>query len=182
MRAISTTATQCRCDDCYGLMTLGFPAMVSMEEYLEAMEAIRCPHCGSRKVLIGQSRSWTEDKALMTVPPIDLIERRAADWLSNGEIGNSALVIHAFMLKGHRGGTSHPHDVSDLRRCLLLLRRIPEWSARMEEMAVLSPEWSRLSTAWHDLTLSFTRETGPNWQRVRARKTDEMLKALIGDI
>lgn len=170
---------QCRCGDCNQLMTIDFPSGLELRRHMALMRATSCLLCGSENILIGQSRSWAEDREIMSASHMLSVERRAADWIANGEIGNSARTIHAFMTTGRRGDAHHPHDASDLRRCLLLLRRIPEWVPRMHEMSALSPEWSRIAAIWDDLSLSFTRETGPNWQRVSARRTSEMLKAAI---
>lgn len=67
------------------------------------------------------------------------IESRAIEWLLGDDIGASSKVLCAYMLGRIPYGSSHPHDASDRGRCIRLLRRIPEWIPRLDEMTVIDP-------------------------------------------
>lgn len=84
------------------------------------------------------------------------IERRFALWLAEGETGMSSEAIAVVMLAGEPLPATwrtmyYPRDIADFRRCLLLLARIPEWRARLGEMAGVSPQWARLAEHWGEL-------------------------------
>ena len=111
-------------------------------------------------------------------------------WLANGERGTSSERI-AEVMTGMavvnpllRGFSTHPHDPADLRRCLLLLDLMPEWEARMQEMAASGPEWKALAGAWHTLKWTFLGEAPDEWRDRRctfsAPKTYALMRELIG--
>lgn len=66
------------------------------------------------------------------------IERRAMDWLLNGNTGSSSKTLCAHML-GLRiekdNSRTAPADGADRFRCVELLMLIPEWVERLDEMA-----------------------------------------------
>lgn len=70
-------------------------------------------------------------------------------WYATGERGASSEAI-ARRLLGIRGQRpSHPLDPGDMRRCMLLLRRLPAGTIR--RMRGASPEWTVLVDHWHEL-------------------------------
>ena len=148
-----------------------------MEEFVAQMMQLRCPFCDGNKITMGEGRSLSEDRALrhITSGPIEL---RAGLWLASGEIGTSSKTIAWFMLgdADRAGERSAPHDLDDLRRCLILLDRIPEWQARMREMGS-QPGWGRLAERWGELADGFLAESpdlnGP------APTTGALLSSLI---
>lgn len=125
---------------------------------MKQMTAIRCPYCGGKKIGLGEGRTLAEDRAMRT-SLTGTPDLRAGLWLAEGETGTSSATIAHFML-GRIDGfaeVSAPRDLDDLRRCLLLLDRIPEWAERMPEMADV-PGWERLAPAWANLSASYLRE------------------------
>jgi hypothetical protein len=87
-----------------------------------------------------------------------MISAAAIQWLANGERGLSSETIFETLTgmhcKDHRwsGFNDYPHDPDDLRRCVLLLERVPEFIPRLREMRAVSPTWARLVDAWDELT------------------------------
>jgi hypothetical protein len=84
-------------------------------------------------------------------------------WINYGERGvSSESIVQALFgipLTG-RWGIDTPHDPSDLRRCLLLLRDSPETAARFQEMQTVSPRWKRFVKHWSELERVFLEEAG----------------------
>jgi hypothetical protein len=85
------------------------------------------------------------------------LSRAARRWLAAGEQGLSSCSIF-WRLTGVKPDTisgeskyHHPHDPSDLRRCLLLLDQVPEFRGRIKEMSGCSQEWNALVGRWDEL-------------------------------
>ncbi len=70
-------------------------------------------------------------------------------WYAIGERGASSEAIARRLLR-LPGRPHHPLDPADLRRCLLLLRRLPAGS--IGRMRGASPEWTVLVDHWAELT------------------------------
>jgi hypothetical protein len=102
--------------------------------------------------------------------PIPGLSPQAQAWLAAGEKGISSCVLFR-RLSGvtpkqiSDTETGHPHDPDDLRRCLLLLDAVPEFQARLPEMANVSPYWAALVPHWDRLTALFESECPrANWE------------------
>ncbi len=54
----------------------------------------------------------------------------------------------------------HPIYSEDFERCLALFERVPEWKARISELAVLSSTWAKLIDRW-DLLERTMLDAGP---------------------
>lgn len=84
---------------------------------------------------------------------------RVAMWLRKGERGSSSnAMCNVIFGVPADGGTAHPHDPDDLRRCLLLLDAT-EARDKVLMMACVSPEWSRLVERWSEVTALFAGES-----------------------
>lgn len=95
------------------------------------------------------------------------VEQRAMIWAAHGEGGVSSNTIFAVMT-----GTMQyekvfprgwwrfdvPHDPSDFRRCYLLLKLIPEWRERFEEMAEAFDKWRPFVDHWGEMTALYEQE------------------------
>lgn len=64
---------------------------------------------------------------------------------------------------GHRDHLRTPSDPSDLRRCRALLEAVPEFAARLDEMATVSTQWAKLCAAWSGLC-ALMDEEAPKWR------------------
>lgn len=170
-----TQIMQLRCGKCDGLFEELTPIRVSVDIFVAALSAIRCPHCGSKKILMGQNRSGAEDSQFAWG---DTLEARAAAWKENGERGLSSIAILEHMSGQTPKDPSAPRDVADLRRCMLLLRRIPEWSARMGEMAIYE-QWAKIAPVWEALAMVFADEMGPEIENKASPNTALMLNKIL---
>lgn len=95
--------------------------------------------------------------------------KKAIEWLFSGDTGSSSKAICAHMLGiKNRDMHSYPSDPSDLGRCLRLLRLIPEWAKRINEMGEYSPGWSGLVEKWEDIAQIMQDEVGIDWEKGRA--------------
>lgn len=61
------------------------------------------------------------------------IEQRAIEWLLSDDTGSSSEYLCAFLL-GIKRRQSVPSDAGDRGRCVRLLKLIPEWQSRLDEM------------------------------------------------
>lgn len=165
---------QMRCASCDTLMSQPFEPMPVMDFY-KLMTSLTCSGCGGKKLLMGQSRTAAEDDGFERGTTL---EERQALWLVNGETGNSAAAIFGRMT-GQWESNHHPHDADDLRRCILLLRRIPEWADQMHLMGSLSREWAGISENWAKLTAAFFAEATPELLRRPLPVTVDLLKLIV---
>lgn len=91
-----------------------------------------------------------------------MISQAANDWLKRGERGISSETIFSKMTgidlvsPGH-----HPSDPSDFRRCEMLLRAVPEFRERLDEMKAVSPVWQKLVERWQEIVTLMESEV-PN--------------------
>jgi hypothetical protein len=109
-------------------------------------------------------------------------QMRANMWIVGPDTGTSSETIWAVL----QGVTPHrpspPSDPSDFGRCYRLLKLIPEWRARLSEVADKYPTWSGLVAHWDELTALYEDElvNGPMERGTRmAPKTYDRMKALI---
>lgn len=95
------------------------------------------------------------------------VEQRAIMWATFGEQGISSSTIFAVMTEAIQyedvfprdwARFNVPHDPSDFRRCYLLLKLIPEWRERLEEMADDFPKWRPFVDSWDKMTALYEQE------------------------
>lgn len=88
----------------------------------------------------------------------------SSDWLLSGDTGLSSLTIWATFtgqwqhLRWGRKSASKPQDADDFGRCYRLLRRYPEWRARLHEVVPHCPGFAPLVAAWDELTSLYEKE------------------------
>ncbi len=124
----------------------------------------QCPMCGSKRVLLGEVPKPTE-------------EGQAHAWLDNGDTGISSKTIWGALMKSSFDYEDVPHDPADFGRCYRLLKVMPEWRARLPEVAALHPEWKPFVDAWDELTTLYEAEL-PNGT---APKLYQRMQELRGD-
>lgn len=134
-----------------------------------------------------------EDTAkLLELPPCDelIAEVRAAkkvglseqaqQWLLRGERGQSSNCIFHTLTRQEGGKIAHPYDPADLRRCRLLLERVPEFAPRIREMVAVSPDWARIVSMW-DVLCGVMDDECPDWRDgVGSAKTTYRLMQKVG--
>jgi hypothetical protein len=111
-----------------------------------------------------------------------------ADWLASDGVGASSMAI-----LNHVGGvdssecgplrldhSSSPSDVSDFRRCRLLLECDPALVERFGGMSVISAAWAALVQRWPELCSSLDAEC-PTWRDSLGQcpKTESLLREVL---
>ncbi len=167
---------QLRCGDCRALFDGHIPVECSVDIAVAAMTDLRCATCGSKKVLLGQDRTFEEDRAKRNGSSY---ADRVFDWLVSGEVGESSRAIHAKLSGRAEVVDATPHDASDLVRCMLLLDRIPEWRDRMGEMSSVSPGWAAFAAGWPELEAAFAEDDGGSAARTTMPRTSAVVQALV---
>jgi len=111
------------------------------------------------------------------------------EWLLGDDTGVSSEAIWRHMM-GRRqrdGYFNYPSDPDDFGRCHRLLCLIPEWRARMPEMAKHGKVWAGLVARWEEVTQSYRAEVrssggqdpdGERWTRGSAPATYNLMKSI----
>lgn len=97
-------------------------------------------------------------------------QERAINWISGGDTGMSSKALWTHMMGGDRPryGWSYPLDPDDFGRCHRLLKLIPEWRARLPEMAGRSRAWAALVGAWGEIEALYEAEVAATREDRRA--------------
>lgn len=110
---------------------------------------------------------------------------QAMFWLVNGRTGLSSKCMLATIINGGPvlGGWDakfHPHDPSDLQRCIRLLDAAPELRKHLNIMREVSSEWSVLIQNWTALEATFKEEflANPN----KAPLTLKFMRELFAEV
>ena len=89
-------------------------------------------------------------------PDLTDMDRRIR-WLALHDNGISSETIANVMcglsLDGRFG--SYPADADDFGRCHRLLCLYPEWRARLNEVARISPQWAALVDRWDEIVAAY---------------------------
>lgn len=91
------------------------------------------------------------------------MDRRIAEWLASRDTGASSKAIMLWLSSSvveGSWGPSTPNDPADMGRCLRLLARIPEWKARLPEMAEAGGHWPTFVKHWDEIEASYLAEAG----------------------
>lgn len=134
------------CDQCHhewAVAMLPAPA-----EAIGKLKHIRCPACNCKRVLVGEYPKPTD-------------EGDPFAWLTNGDTGTSSLTIWHVMMRRQLSANFWPGvplDPSDFGRCYRLLKVMPSWRSRLNEVAEEFPKWRPLVDAWDELTALYERD------------------------
>lgn len=79
------------------------------------------------------------------------------EWMQSDDTGMSS-VFMAATLSGFSRPYAHPHDPSDLGRCIRLLDAVPELRERLDKMKTTGKEWAALVDNWEELTELYHQE------------------------
>jgi hypothetical protein len=113
------------------------------------------------------------------------LSQSAINWLADGERGlSSEQMFETFtglpcVSRDFRNPPCHPHDPDDLRRCMALLKDVPEFRGIMHEMRKVSPAWSRLVDRWDELAALLEQEMADRSNKGRATKTYDLMKEIL---
>ena len=109
---------------------------------------------------------------------------RLLGWYCTGERGLSSEAI-ARTAAGHPLGNGKdsrcPYDAADLRRCVLLLREVPEaFEHGVLVLAAKYDNWAALAAHWTRLERTLTGEIGQELNlRVKTPRTYKMMRGLL---
>lgn len=127
-----------------------------MEEFAAFLKIIRCPVCGGSKLFLGGDKMPIDFAAIPTA-------NREDYWLSHGERGLSSNTIFS-VISGRNvmpSGWSigqRPSDPADFFRCRKLLKLMPEWRDRLDEVSSRFPAWTPLVEHWAEMDSLFEEE------------------------
>jgi len=78
--------------------------------------------------------------------------KAALEWIVGDDTGLSSKALWAKMMGVEsKHYYNYPHDGGDFGRCDRLLDAVPEWRARLPEMAECSPQWAALVARWEEI-------------------------------
>ena len=89
------------------------------------------------------------------------MDPRLAEWFGSNDTGISSKTIALWLsarTKSTRWGDGEPRDGADFGRCYRLLKFIPEWRARIGEMAERGGKWPSLVARWDEIEAVYLRE------------------------
>ena len=90
----------------------------------------------------------------------------AIRWLASGQYGQSSEAM-LYAVFGSESGlekvTSHPLDISDLRRCFILYESVEEVRDNLHLVAKISDCWADIIEDWHDI-MSALEKDYPQWR------------------
>jgi hypothetical protein len=124
------------------------------------------------KVLHGASITTEMRRAYVAPLLKSKLSDQEINWLMFGEYGGSAAAIFKQISDidpptlrggGERDKTMHPSDISDFRRCQLLLETVPEYAKKFAEMRQVSPVWNALVDAWPGILYALEADC-PKWR------------------
>jgi hypothetical protein len=108
------------------------------------------------------------------------ITKNINQWLQYGNRGISSETIVTHLTGVHivnnYFGLEHPHDPSDLNRCVELMKTAPEIKEEFYRMKEVSNIWSVLVDHWDELVLLMEKEKEQN--NGRCTKTYQRMKEL----
>lgn len=140
------------CTHCGGTFVVKYP--VPPEQLTEKIGAFNALHKHCEK-------TWTEPAADQSKQ----VQERALWWISNGEVGMSSKTMWNKFMGQPVGYPNHPHDPDDFKRCYKLLKTVPEWKYRMDELKPLSKAWSNLVDNWDRLTEMYELNVKTEWKQ-----------------
>ena len=79
------------------------------------------------------------------------------NWLLGSDTGSSSKTILSVMTGTEYAHPSVPCDPGDFGRCYRLLEKFPQWKYRLVEVSNKYPEWKKLITDWHYLSVSYVQ-------------------------
>lgn len=87
-----------------------------------------------------------------------IVSMRPEEWILSDDICNSSKTIWAVMMKVEFKNSCVPFDYKDFGNCYRLLKWIPEWKNRLNEVSNKYPVWKEVILNWDYLTFLFEVE------------------------
>lgn len=103
---------------------------------------MKCKKCGVELLFENQAHGIPMCQGNLSDGAKDEIYTKAINWILSDDTGISSKVIWGVMMKAEKYYRSYtPSDPSDFGRCYRLLKLIPEWEERLEELRVAGEKW-----------------------------------------
>lgn len=138
-------------------------------------ESAHCKRCGAGlslglpielDVFLAASKAFV--KAHSRCVPGRYVEPQPRDeweWIESRDVGVSSVTIWSVMTckpSPLRGEYDAPHDSADFGRCYRLLKIVPQWRNRLNEVAAACPSFAPLVPEWGRLTEMYERALTTN--------------------
>lgn len=185
------------CGKCPAFMSLEIE--IGEEKYIGKGVCMYYPPTIQKAAIITKDCEWCfmgqslpdlkADQPSQSKQPCQTVEQRVINWLANGETGLSSKAI-AFHLLSARGVKidnlenhfHHPFDGADFRRCLLLLKVVPEFQTDLKKMAIVSWQWAKIVLHGLELDGMLKSEIGDDLEDGRnepSPKTNALMKEIL---
>ncbi len=138
--------------------------MTEPQEYIITFDELQFLKPGVSNGMYRSTKEMNQEKTVFGVlsrPAKEssnkVLDERMIAWIREGERGISSEVIfevladHPLLEKRYDFAT--PSDASDFYRCFELIRAIPEWEGRLNEVSEKHPHWKLLIEHWQELKL-----------------------------
>lgn len=109
------------------------------------------------------------------------ISERANEWICSDDTGTSSKTIWAVMQRTKARDRDVPYDAGDFGRCYRLLELIPEWRARLDDVARAQPAWVGIVREWAKLEALYRDVLASNWSRIACLAFSDALDPLIDE-
>ena len=109
----------------------------------------------------------------------------ALQWLLGGDTGMSSKTICAVMVGAEtpKYCGDVPGDPDDFGRCYRLLKLIPTWRGRLQEVADRYKEWGPLVREWTELERMYEAERWPAPPKILYQRMQELIEeGRLGEI
>ena len=105
-------------------------------------------------------------------------------WAINGEHGISSKTIFNHLSRTlqtramENDYPTHPFDPDDFSRCYKLLKAVPQWKSKLNNLKALSPVWEKLVDNWDKLTEMYEQNVKDNWKNSKKIGMYEFMQKL----
>jgi len=161
------------CFNCGGEYEIIYPQPVSMATALMTQFAKDHENC---------EKTWVE-------PTNEVESKSEAEnanwWALNGEHGISSMTMFNHFTRNIQvramklDHPKHPYDPDDFSRCYKLLKAVPQFKARINELKELSPEWANLVDNWDKLTEMYEENVRMEWKTYKRIGMYDFMQTLI---
>ena len=161
------------CFNCGGSYQIPYPQPVSMATALMTQFAKDHKDC---EPTWKEPTNETEGKTEL---------QNAEWWAINGEHGTSSTTMFNHLSRTlqiralKNEGPTHPSDPDDFSRCYKLLRAVPQWKGKLNNLRTISPVWEKLVDNWEKLTEMYERNVKEDWKYHKQIKMYEFMNSLM---
>lgn len=176
---IKIQPTAMTCNECKHEFMADLLVNCSISTALAMMRGTVCPECGA-----GHESLMMGHKPPVIEKPLEGDEEENVRlWMDMRDTGASSTALAQSFLGygyGREISTAHPHDPSDLGRCLRLIKQIPGVRLAVDRLAVSNSNWARLAPRWDELAALMEEECGISGEKNggKAPKTYQRMREI----